>query len=388
MPVGGSSLARRLALVLLPACLSFFACASAERAGGASDADDEAPLVIAHAIHEATEEFPGVEVSGRRFVLSTQGRAMVSAPDTATARRALEAGFAMADSVERLLDRLNPDSEIAAVNRAAGVRPVEISPWTRQAIAAALLWAERTEGAFDPTVGPLVNLWGFGPASSPRIPDSGSIAEARRHVGWTRVELDTLAGTVFLPDSGMDLDLRAVMKGFALDRMREAMLGAGATSGIVDFSGDLVFFGPGPESTGGLWPIELRNPFDPDDGFAIFQVPPGSASTSSSLKRQVSLRGRRYGHLIDPRSGQPIDVGIVSVSVFSEIALISDILATSLFVLGPSEGPRMIERWPEVDAVFVTDTPPRSRSTVVVTTGLEEYRQWIDPPYRPVSPED
>lgn len=363
------------------------ACAGAPRAEGGTAAEPP-PLVIARAIHEVDEEFPGVEVSGRRFVLSTQGRATVSAPDSATARRALEAGFAVADSVERLLDRLNPASEIAAVNRAAGRAPVPISPWTQAAVAAVLEWAERTEGAFDPTVGPLVDLWGFGPSADPRMPDQASIDAIRRQVGWSRVELDTLAGTVFLPDSGMDLDLRAAMKGFALDRMREAMLEAGATSGIIDFSGDLVFFGPGPESTGGSWPIELRNPFDPDRGFAIFQVPPGSASTSSSLKRQVSIGGRRYGHLIDPRSGRPIEAGLVSVSVFSEDALTSDILATSLFVLGQRGGPEMVEQWPEVDAVFVTDTPPRSRSVVVVTTGLEENRQWIDPPYRPASPED
>ncbi len=387
MPVDRFLLARRLVQVLLPVCASLSACASTPDTGDEPD-DDEAPMVIARSIHEADEEFPGVELSERRFVLSTQVRATVSAPDSAIARRALASGFVVADSVERLLDRLNPGSEIAAVNRAAGTEPVQISPWTQAAIAAALLWAERTDGAFDPTVGPLVDLWGFGASADPRIPDPASIAAARRYIGWARVELDTLAGTVFLPDSGMELDLRAVMKGFALDRMRETMLEAGATSGIVDFSGDLVFFGPGPESTGGLWPIELRNPFDPDDGFAIFEMPPGSASTSSSLKRQVTLGGQRYGHLIDPRSGRPIDVGLVSVSVFSQDAMTSDILATSLFVLGQRGGPEMIERWPGVDAVFVTDTPPQSRSAVVVTTGLEEHRQWINPPYRPLDTED
>jgi thiamine biosynthesis lipoprotein len=242
--------------------------------------------------------------------------------------------------------------------------------------------------AFDPTVGPLVDLWGFGTASEPRIPSAASIAAVRRGVGWSRVEIDSAAGTVFLPDSGMELDLRALMKGFALDRMKEAMLDAGATSGIIDFSGDLVFFGPGPQSTGGLWPIELRNPFEPERGYAIFQVPSGSAATSSSLKRQVTLGGRRYGHLIDPRTGRPIELGLVSVSVFAQEAMVSDILATSLFVLGPTEGPKMIERWPDVDAVFVTDTPPRSTSAVIVTTGLEEYRQWIEPPYRPAALED
>lgn len=367
--------------------LGLAGCATAARTDGGSDAE-EAPLRIAHAIHEAFEEFPGVELSQRRFVLSTQGRATVSAPDSTTARRALAAGFAVVDSVELLLDRLNPGSELARINLAAGREPIAVSPWTETAVLAALQWAERSDGAFDPTVGPLVNLWGFGPSAEPKIPTESSIAAARRYVGWHRVQVDTLAHTVFLPDSGMELDLRAVMKGFALDRMREAMTKAGATSGIVDLSGDLIFFGPGPESTGESWPIELSNPFEPERGFAIFQVPAGAASTSSSLKRQVTLAGRRYGHLVDPRDGHPIGPGLVSVSVFAESAMISDILATSLFVLGPLGGPRMVEQWPEVDAVFVTDTPPGTRSAVVVTTGLERYRQWIDPPYRPIERED
>jgi thiamine biosynthesis lipoprotein len=366
--------------------LSLYGCATGARTGESET--EGPPLRIAHAIEEAHEEFPGVELSQRRFVLSTQGRATVSAPDSAAARRALAASFAVADSVELLLDRLNPQSEVRRINLEAGREPVAVSPWTETAVVAALEWADRSGGAFDPTVGPLVNLWGFGPSSEPTLPTQAAVAAARRRVGWDRVQVDTLAHTVFLPDSGMELDMRSVMKGFALDRMREAMLAAGATSGIVDLSGDVVFFGPGPESTGQAWPIELVNPYEPERGFAIFQVPPGSASTSSSLKRQVTIGGQRYGHLIDPRAGRPIQPGIVSVTVFAESAMISDILATSLFVLGPLGGPEMVEQWPEVDAVFVTDTPPGSRSAVVVTTGLEQYRQWIDPPYRPAERED
>jgi thiamine biosynthesis lipoprotein len=366
--------------------LSLYGCATGARTGESET--EGPPLRIAHAIEEAHEEFPGVELSQRRFVLSTQGRATVSAPDSAAARRALAAGFAVADSVELLLDRLNPQSEVRRINLEAGREPVAVSPWTETAVVAALEWADRSGGAFDPTVGPLVDLWGFGPSSEPTLPTQASVAAARRRVGWDRVQVDTLAHTVFLPDSGMELDMRSVMKGFALDRMREAMLAAGATSGIVDLSGDVVFFGPGPESTGQAWPIELVNPYEPERGFAIFQVPPGAASTSSSLKRQVTIGGQRYGHLIDPRAGRPIQPGIVSVTVFAESAMISDILATSLFVLGPLGGPEMVEQWPEVEAVFVTDTPPGSRSAVVVTTGLEQYRQWIDPPYRPAERED
>ena len=117
-----------------------------------------------------------------------------------------------------------------------------------------------------------------------------------------KIEIDPEAHTIFLPSQGMRLDVRGAAKGFALDRMKEAMTEAGATAGIMDFSGEMLFFGPGPEN--GRWPIQLKDPYDPSRGYAYLLLPAGGLSTSNFYDRSVEIGGRRYGHVIDPRTGQ------------------------------------------------------------------------------------
>ncbi|HUP02015.1 MAG TPA: FAD:protein FMN transferase [Gemmatimonadota bacterium] len=355
------------------------ACATAERA----PAEDPA---VAIAVDEAREELAGVVLTRRHFSLGSQVSATVAAPDSATAEAALTAAFAVMDSVETLTSLYVPASEINAVNEAAGREPVVVSPWTETILAAVLEWAERSEGAFDPTVGPMVELWGFGRATV-EAPSPASLAEVRRRVGWRKVRLDPAAHTVFLTEPGMVLDLRAATKGFALDRGREAMQAAGVTSGIADIGGDIIFFGPGTETSSDLWTISLPDPYDPGSTYARFELPPGAVSTSAALDRAIVIGGERYGHLIDPRTGWPVQ-GLASVSAYAPDAMTSDMAATALYILGPRDGPQLIEEWTGVEAVFVTEAEPRTRSVVIVTTGIERYRRELEPPYRPIAPED
>lgn len=338
-----------------------------------------------HAMRAARAELSGVVVEGRRLVLASEARVLVAAADSAAGRAALDRAFAAADSVEKLLSRFHRDSEINAINDAAGVEPVAVSPWTELVVAEALLWAERSGGAFDPTVGPVAELWGFGRTTS-APPDEADLARVRQRVGWDRVVHDPEAHTVFLPDSGMILDLRAAAKGFALDRIREALLETGITSGIIDLEGDMLFFGPGP-SDDGRWPVGLPNPYEPDHSFATFRLGEGSIASSAALDRAIVVQGVRHGHLIDPRTGWPV-ASLAGVSVYSRSGMTSDILATTLYVLGPDDGPAFVESWPGVEAVFVSDVPEGGRSFVVVTEGLEPHRERLEPPFRPRVPPD
>ena len=371
--------ARTRGLAALAAVIVIVACATADRAASQDPA-------VATAVDEAREELPGVVVTGRHFALGSQVNATVAAPDSASADAALEAAFAAMDSVEGLTSLFVSGSELNLVNAAAGREPVVVSPWTEAVVAAALEWAERTGGAFDPTIGPVAELWGFG-RSTAEPPSPAALAEARRRVGWEKVRHDPAAHTVFLTDPGMILDLRAVTKGFALDRARETMEATGATSGIIDIGGDALFFGPGTESSRDYWTISLPDPYDPGDAFARFELPPGSVATSAALDRAIVVGAVRYGHLIDPRTGRPVQ-GLASVTAYAQDGITSDIAATALYILGPRDGPQQIEEWGGVEAVFVTEAEPRSHSVVIITEGLEEYRRAMEPPYRPISPED
>lgn len=355
-------------------------CASAERG------DADARLGVAKAVEEAYDELPGVVLSDRSFVLEGELRVTVAAPDTATTRAAIERGFAAADSVERLLSVHYADSEISGVNAAAGREPVRVSPWTETILVASLDLAERTRGAFDPTVGPLVNAWGFGCDQCAR-PDSAGVARALERVGWWKVRYDPEAHTVFLTEPGMELDLRAATKGFALDRMREAMIEAGATAGILDIGGDHLFFGEGTEGEANRWPVRLADPYDPAESFARLEIPAGAVSTTSPYSRTVVMAGGRVGHLIDPRTGYP-STGLASVTVYSTDAVRSDILSTALFVLGGERGCDRIDEWEDTAVIFVIEPPLGQRSLVCVTSAVRGYVDDLDPPYRPLVRED
>jgi thiamine biosynthesis lipoprotein len=281
-------------------------------------------------------------------------------------------------------------SEIRAINEAAGKSPVPVSPWTERIVLATIRWADRTGGAFDPTIGPLAELWGFGVEVS-RAPTEAEIRQALARIGYSKVDIDPDAHTIFLPDEGMRLDVRGGAKGFALDRMKEAMIEAGATSGIMDFAGEMLFFGPGPEN--GLWPIVLKDPYDPSRNYAYLLLPPGGLSTSTFYDRSVEIGGRRYGHVFDPRTGQPI-AGMASVTVYSNEGVVADIVATGLFVVSCKDGPPCAEaagivaRYPELNAIIVPEPPPGDNAQVTVTPGMRPHVLRLQRPFRPAAEPD
>jgi thiamine biosynthesis lipoprotein len=327
---------------------------------------------------------------GRHVALSAEVRAVADAPSAEVAERALAAAFAAADSVGRLTNLNLEGSELRSVNEAAGDHAVAVSPWTERIVLATVRWADRTGGAFEPTIGPLAGLWGFG-VQVDRAPTPEEIDEALAHVGFSKIDIDVDAHTIFLPDEGMRLDVRGAAKGFALDRMREAMLEAGATAGIMDFAGEMLFFGPGPEN--GLWPIQLQDPYDPSRNYAYLLLPPGSLATSSFYDRSVEIRGQRYGHVIDPRTGQPTS-GMASVTVYANEGVVADIVATGLFVVSCSDGPQcteaaeIVNRYPELNAIIVPEPPPGDNAQVTVTNGMRPHVIRLQRPFRPAADPD
>ena len=327
--------------------------------------------------------------SGRHVALSASVRAVADAETEEIAERALAAAFSAADSVDHLVSLNRQGSELRAINEAAGLQPVAVSSWTERIVMATVRWAERSGGAFEPTIGPLAELWGFG-VQVDRAPTPEEIRQALSHVGYSKIEIDPDAHTIFLPEEGMRLDVRGAAKGFALDRMREAMLEAGATAGIMDFAGEMLFFGPGPEN--GLWPIQLKDPYDPSRNYAYLLLPPGGLATSNFYDRSVEIAGQRYGHVIDPRTGQPIS-GMASVTVYADEGVVADIIATGLFVVSCRSGPQcteaveIVERYPELSAIIVPEPPSGDNAQVTVTNRMRPHVVRLQRPFRPPPPD-
>ncbi len=235
-----------------------------------------------------------------------------------------------------------PESAIARFNAGpAGSRHV-LPEDLRRILRAGLRIAAATGGAFDPTIGPAVDLWGFGPAGGAGgVPDDAAIAAARARIGFGRLRLDA-DGTALQP-GGLGLDLSGIAKGFAVDAVAEDLAAAGFGHGLVEIGGECRGWGTKPD--GRPWWIALEAPPGGEAGPETVVALHGLAlATSGDYRRCFEADGRVLAHTLDPRTGAPLRNGVASVSVVAATALEADGWATALTVLGPAAGLAVADR--------------------------------------------
>ena len=232
-------------------------------------------------------------------------------------------------------------SDLSRFNRAPRATRQPIPPELRQVMQAALALAESSGGAFDPTVGPLVNLWGFGPDGVRRTPDAGQLAKARARVGWQRLQLDA-SGVMTQPGDAY-VDLSAIAKGYAVDQVARLLLQHGVPAFLVEVGGELRSHGRKPDGSG--WRIAVEQPSTADFAFdadtylgEVVVLEDMAMATSGDYRHFFDQDGQRYSHTIDPRSGRPVSHAMASVTVLHPECMEADALATALTVLGPEQG--------------------------------------------------
>lgn len=250
--------------------------------------------------------------------------------------------------VEKRMDQHNPASEIGRLNDAPAGQLVPLSPETLDVLSRAAVLRDQTNGAFDVTILPILRLWKRAETTGhPPLP--AERAAARRASQWAYLELLD-AGAVKALES-VAVDLGGIAKGFAVDRAVAAMVQAGCVGGIVDIGGDLRCFGRKP--SGNPWNVSVTHPFDPDHAaenpLAVLAIREGAVCTSGNYRRFYVIQGRRYSHIVDPRTAQPVDT-CPSVTVVAPDATTADAWATALSVLGP-EGLKRLPRG--VEALMV-----------------------------------
>jgi thiamine biosynthesis lipoprotein len=244
---------------------------------------------------------------------------------TAMAQRELDAVVAQMSPWE-------PLSDLSRYNRAA------IGSWTplpaafAQVLRCALEIAQATDGAFDPTLGALIDLWGFGPRPfSGAPPTADALAQAREVAGWRRLVLD---GDALFQPGGLRLDLNGVAKGFAVDQIAAALDRSGARSYLVEVGGELR--GTGAKPDGQPWWVELERPPTANDGLRTLVALHGlSVATSGDYRRFFEHDGRRYAHTLDPGTAAPVAHATVSVTVLDAHCMRADACATALTVMAP-----------------------------------------------------
>jgi thiamine biosynthesis lipoprotein len=267
-------------------------------------------------------------------------------PDRADLHQAISAAFAEIRRVDELLSVHRADSEISRLNAAAGQGPVEVSPELHAALASARKISEKTAGAFDVTIGPIAQLWGF-IWKEYRLPTDAELERVLPLVGDQNLALHPNQ-TVSLLKPGMLLDFGGLGKGIAVDRAIETLRARGVRTAMVKAGGDLRVIGlpPGQEH----WEVQLEDPAKEGRRNLIY-LTTGALSTSGSYENYFEVEGRRYSHIIDPRTGLPVQ-GVASCTVLAPTCAESDALATAFFVLGV---PETLARFGQTHAVrFIT----------------------------------
>lgn len=231
--------------------------------------------------------------------------------------------------LDELLAPAGDGSELARANAAGGATVAASAP-VSSLVDAALNVACETDGAFDPTVYPLTDAWGFTDGDH-RVPSPDEIATLLAHVGYGAVRVDAAAGTLTL-DDGAQIDVGGVAKGFAADELSALLRQRGATSALLDLGGNVTAFGTKPD--GSPWKIGIADPNDPDRLAGSLAAQDVTVSTSGAYQRFFDEGGVRYHHLIDPSTGYPADSDLASVSVIGANGARCDALSTACYVLG------------------------------------------------------
>jgi thiamine biosynthesis lipoprotein len=307
-------------------------------------------MVIAVLVFSACAPAAQSEINRTDFVLGT-----------VCSIRIIEGGSAKtADDIFKRLkqieDRMSANkegTEIAAINAAAGISAVRVSEDTFWVIGKAIEYAKLTKGVFDPTVGPLVKLWNIG-TDYAKVPLGTEITKVLKFIDYRKVELDAKSLTVRLQTAGMRLDLGAIAKGYSADEVARILAQHRVKSAVVDLGGNVLVFGKKKDGT--PWRVGVQNPLsDRGDYIGLVTGSGMTVVTSGIYERFFTENGKNYHHILDTKTGYPIDNGLVSVSIITAKSIDADALSTSVFALGFENGMKLVESLPGVHAIFIDD---------------------------------
>jgi thiamine biosynthesis lipoprotein len=293
-----------------------------------------------------------------RMVMDTVCTITVVSSSRQKASEAIESGFGEIKKLEQHLNYYSPESEISAINRASGKYPVKVSRDTLDVIKKAVEIAAFTDGAFDPTVGPLMESWGFTTRGAERsVPHRKTIQDILGLVHYKKIKINDSTSEIFLEKQGMALDLGGIAKGYAADRVIESIRVQGIKAALVAVAGDIRAFGV--KSDGQPWKVGIQNPRSKEnssgkkeeDVLFSLHLTDKAISTSGDYQRFFTEGGRRYHHIIDPATGYPASQ-VMSVSVIAPEGYRADSLATAVFIIGPEKGIKFLES-KDLDGIIV-----------------------------------
>ncbi len=280
--------------------------------------------------------------------IPVEARIVLYSEDERTAKRAAQAAFGRMNDLDAVLSDYRCESELMRVCRASGGPPIRVSDDLFRILVQADEIATLSYGAFDPSVGPLVQLWREARRTGEQ-PSKATTAEAMRRVGWSQISLDPQHRTVQLAVPNMQLDLGGIGKGFAVDEAIAVLVEAGVRRCLVDLGGDIATGDPPPGKS--AWTVAVTSDPRRNDLTRILLSRMGIA-TSADTEQFVQIGSERFSHIIDPRTGLPL-TSRIAVTVIAPDAATADALASAISVLGPDDGLALLESFPLSSARIV-----------------------------------
>jgi len=275
----------------------------------------------------------------------------VVANDSIQANKYIDTAVAEISRIEKLISSWDANSQTSEINRYAGIKPVKVDKELFDLIERAIGISKLTDGAFDISYASMDRIWKFD-GSMTKMPSKEEITASVEKVGYQNIILDKKNSTIFLKLEGMKIGFGAIGKGYAADKAKTLLISKGVNSGIINASGDMNTWGKQPN--GNEWKVAITNPMDKNKVFALLPITNGAVVTSGNYEKYVNFNGKRYTHIIDPRTGYP-STGLISVTVFAPKAELADALATSVFVMGKEAGLDRINQLPKIECIIIDD---------------------------------
>lgn len=274
------------------------------------------------------------------YAMGTRCRVLLVEPTRTAADGYFDALLDWVADFEAKYSRFLESSLVSRINAAAGRHWVDVDEEADRLFALCHEMVFFTHGAFDPTALPLIRLWNW-KASPPAIPDMATIVATRELVGWNKIQ--RRRGAIFLPRAGMSLDLGGIGKEYAVDVVLAMAAQYGIENTLVDFGQDVRVHGRPPARP--AWHVGLENPHQPGSCWGSVAVHDHAVASSGDYLRHFVHEGRRYGHIIDPRTGYPVENNCLAVNVVAPTCTIAGILTTTAFILGPEKGFHLINSY-------------------------------------------
>ncbi len=257
------------------------------------------------------------------------------------------------DQLDDQMSNYKPDSELSSINRDAARRSVIVEPGLFKLIQDSLQYSRDSGGDFDITVGPLMKSWGFFRGQG-RVPSQSELAQVLKRVGYLHVKLDASARTIRFDEPGIEIDLGAIAKGYAVDQAVKILRDNGIHQALISSGTSSIYALGSPPGENG-WEISVRNPLDTSKAACMLKLQNMSLSVSGDYERFFKLGGKTYAHIMDPHTGMPVE-NMLSTVVVSPSGTDSDALSTSFFVEGPGATRAYLDRHPNLTAIFFLPT--------------------------------